>query len=99
MSTREAKPGRNDQWLAVSGPFFVWVNEWPVKALRKSEMQKHGLVESSRLERGPIVCFLWVRVGSNKCSSRLESASASEICAWYLPILEPGRNVAVVCFE
>ena len=32
------------------------------------------MVESSRLERGAAVCFLWVRDGSNKLSSRLEDA-------------------------
>src|ERR1700722_11569429 len=32
------------------------------------------MVEGSRLERGAAVCFLWVRDGSNKLSSRLENA-------------------------
>ena len=38
-------------------------------------------------------------MGSNKLSSRLESAFANEVGAWQRAILEPGRNVAVVCFE
>jgi hypothetical protein len=83
------------------GPSCVRVNrasEWLVKALRESEMQKHGLVESSRLERGAIVCFLWVRVGSNKRSSRLERGFAIEICARYWAVVAPGRNSPVVCF-
>ena len=70
-------------------------------------MARHRLVESSRLERGAIICFLWVRRGSNNSSSRLESAFAVEVRAWQRAsresvrdaksaILAPGRNGAVV---
>jgi hypothetical protein len=60
--------------------------------------RRSRLVESSRLERGAAVCFLWVRVRSNKRSSRLESVFASEVRASQCANLEPGRQGLVVCF-
>src|ERR1700685_4368297 len=53
----------------------VWVG------ITERELKRHRLVESSRLERGAIVCFLWVRRCSNNRSSRLESAFAIELRA------------------
>src|ERR1700691_1443466 len=63
------------------------------------EKRRHGLVESSRLGRDAIDCFLWVSEDSNNSCSRLERGSAIEACARHWPILEPGRNTPMVCFE
>ena len=82
----------------ASGASCVRVSEWLAETRRNSELRKHGLVESSRLGRGAIVCFLGVRVGSNNWSSRLESEFVSELRAWEWAILEPGRQGLVVCF-
>jgi hypothetical protein len=63
-----AEPVRNDQWRVVRG---------------ERELLRRPLVESSRLEREAIVCFLWVSSDSNNRSSRLERGVAIEVRGEY----------------
>jgi len=56
------------------------------------------LVESSRLERGAIVCLQGVSDGCNNRSSRLERAFAAEFARRWQAILAPVRQGLIVCF-
>jgi hypothetical protein len=89
--------------VAQTEPFAKNALGKPVRncgtGIRAREFPPQGLVESSRLEHDATVCFLWVSEGSNNSCSRLERDFAIEIRERHWPILEPGRNSPMVCFE